>query len=123
MGLPIIATNWSGITAYLDESVGYPLAIDVGACMGVHMHGAVGARAHAWTCITAYLDESVGHPLAIDVGACMGCAHAWGTRKHGHACICMCAGACCSAGHRMPLPPHLAPAAARVPYTGLVPAR
>lgn len=28
MGLPVIATNWSGITAYLDESVGYPLAID-----------------------------------------------------------------------------------------------
>ena len=28
MGLPIIATNWSGITAYLDESVGYPLAVD-----------------------------------------------------------------------------------------------
>ncbi len=27
MGLPIIATNWSGITAYLDESVGYPLRI------------------------------------------------------------------------------------------------
>lgn len=28
MGLPVISTNWSGITAYLDESVGYPLAID-----------------------------------------------------------------------------------------------
>jgi hypothetical protein len=28
MGLPVISTNWSGITAYLDETVGYPLAID-----------------------------------------------------------------------------------------------
>lgn len=28
MGLPVISTNWSGITAYLDEAVGYPLAID-----------------------------------------------------------------------------------------------
>ena len=25
MGLPVIATNWSGPTAFLDESVGYPL--------------------------------------------------------------------------------------------------
>ncbi len=29
MGLPLISTNWSGITAYLDESVGYPIAIEV----------------------------------------------------------------------------------------------
>eukprot|EP00887_Chlorella_sp_A99_P006237 scaffold3.g6237.t1 len=28
MGLPLIATNWSGPTAYLDDSVGYPLPID-----------------------------------------------------------------------------------------------
>ncbi|KAA6420545.1 MAG: hypothetical protein FRX49_09706 [Trebouxia sp. A1-2] len=28
MGLPVIATNWSGPTAFLDEEVGYPLAID-----------------------------------------------------------------------------------------------
>lgn len=28
MGLPIISTNWSGITAYLDDAVGYPLAVD-----------------------------------------------------------------------------------------------
>lgn len=28
MGLPVISTNWSGITAYLDESVGYPIAVD-----------------------------------------------------------------------------------------------
>lgn len=28
MGLPVISTNWSGITAYLDDSCGYPLAID-----------------------------------------------------------------------------------------------
>ena len=26
MGLPVIATNWSGPTAYLDEAVGYALA-------------------------------------------------------------------------------------------------
>lgn len=25
MGLPVIATNWSGPTAFLDETVGYPL--------------------------------------------------------------------------------------------------
>lgn len=25
MGLPVIATNFSGVTAYLDDSVGYPL--------------------------------------------------------------------------------------------------
>ena len=25
MGLPVIATNWSGPTAFLDEEVGYPL--------------------------------------------------------------------------------------------------
>lgn len=25
MGLPVLATNWSGPTAYLDESVGYPI--------------------------------------------------------------------------------------------------
>ena len=30
MGLPVIATNWSGITAYLDEEVGYP--IQASAC-------------------------------------------------------------------------------------------
>lgn len=28
MGLPSIATNWSGPTAFLDESVGYPLRVD-----------------------------------------------------------------------------------------------
>jgi glycosyltransferase involved in cell wall biosynthesis len=28
MGLPVIATNWSGVTAYLDETVGYPLPIE-----------------------------------------------------------------------------------------------
>lgn len=28
MGLPLISTNWSGITAYLDESVGYPIAVE-----------------------------------------------------------------------------------------------
>lgn len=28
MGLPVIATNWSAMVDYLDESVGYPLAID-----------------------------------------------------------------------------------------------
>ena len=28
MGLPVIATNWSGPTAFLDESVGYPLEIE-----------------------------------------------------------------------------------------------
>lgn len=28
MGLPVIATNWSGSTAFLDETVGYPLPID-----------------------------------------------------------------------------------------------
>ena len=26
MGLPLLATNWSGPTAYLDDSVGYPIA-------------------------------------------------------------------------------------------------
>lgn len=28
MGLPVISTNWSGITAYLNESVGYPIAVE-----------------------------------------------------------------------------------------------
>lgn len=28
MGLPVISTNWSGITAYLDKSVGYPIAVE-----------------------------------------------------------------------------------------------
>ncbi|GAB4819334.1 hypothetical protein N2152v2_006380 [Parachlorella kessleri] len=28
MGLPVLATNWSGPTAFLDESVGYPIAIE-----------------------------------------------------------------------------------------------
>jgi glycosyltransferase involved in cell wall biosynthesis len=28
MGLPVISTNWSGITAYLDDSCGYPIAVD-----------------------------------------------------------------------------------------------
>lgn len=28
MALPVIATNWSGPTAYLDETVGYPLPIE-----------------------------------------------------------------------------------------------
>ncbi|KAI8468679.1 MAG: hypothetical protein J3K34DRAFT_477473 [Monoraphidium minutum] len=28
MGLPVIATNWSGITAFLDDAVGYPIPID-----------------------------------------------------------------------------------------------
>ena len=28
MGLPLLATNWSGITAYLDHSVGYPIAVE-----------------------------------------------------------------------------------------------
>ena len=27
MALPVIVTNWSGPTAYLDESVGYPLRV------------------------------------------------------------------------------------------------
>lgn len=29
MGLPLIATNWSGPTAYLDEAVGYPLDFEL----------------------------------------------------------------------------------------------
>lgn len=29
MALPVIATNWSGPTEYLDEAVGYPLAYDL----------------------------------------------------------------------------------------------
>ena len=28
MGLPVIATNWSGPTAFLDATVGYPLPFD-----------------------------------------------------------------------------------------------
>ncbi|GAX75853.1 hypothetical protein CEUSTIGMA_g3296.t1 [Chlamydomonas eustigma] len=28
MGLPVISTNWSGITAFLDEKVGYPIKVD-----------------------------------------------------------------------------------------------
>lgn len=28
MGVPVIATNWSCITAFLDESVGYPIAVE-----------------------------------------------------------------------------------------------
>ena len=28
MGLPVIATNWSGTTEFLDSSVGYPLKHD-----------------------------------------------------------------------------------------------
>lgn len=28
MGLPVISTNWSGITAYLDDKVGYPIAVE-----------------------------------------------------------------------------------------------
>jgi len=28
MGVPVIATNWSGVTAFLDGSVGYPVAVD-----------------------------------------------------------------------------------------------
>lgn len=27
MGLPVLSTNWSGITAYLDEQVGYPISV------------------------------------------------------------------------------------------------
>jgi len=27
MGLPVISTNWSGITAYLDSTVGYPIKV------------------------------------------------------------------------------------------------
>ena len=29
MGLPVIATNWSGPTAFLDEEVGYPLPYEL----------------------------------------------------------------------------------------------
>ena len=28
MGRPVIATNWSGTTAFLDEQVGYPIAVE-----------------------------------------------------------------------------------------------
>lgn len=28
MSLPVLATNWSGPTAYLDSSVGYPLGVE-----------------------------------------------------------------------------------------------
>ncbi len=28
MGLPVLATNWSGPTAFLDDSVGYPVAVE-----------------------------------------------------------------------------------------------
>ena len=28
MGLPVISTNWSGISAFLNERVGYPIALD-----------------------------------------------------------------------------------------------
>ena len=27
-GTPVIATNWSGVTAYLNEGNGYPIAIE-----------------------------------------------------------------------------------------------
>lgn len=53
MSLPVIATNWSGPTAYLDETVGYPLPIEgladsrdaegafKGACVGALLGGSV----------------------------------------------------------------------------------
>jgi hypothetical protein len=28
MGIPVITTNWSGPTAFMNEDVGYPLSID-----------------------------------------------------------------------------------------------
>eukprot|EP00798_Chlamydomonas_sp_ICE-L_P022388 gene22388-29495_t len=28
MGMPVISTNWSGMTAYLDEDVGYPIKVE-----------------------------------------------------------------------------------------------
>lgn len=28
MSLPVIATNWSGVTAFLDDSVGYPIRVE-----------------------------------------------------------------------------------------------
>ena len=42
MGLPVISTNWSGITAYLHEGVGYP--VKVADCVGGRLGGWVVGR-------------------------------------------------------------------------------
>jgi glycosyltransferase involved in cell wall biosynthesis len=53
MGRPVISTNWSGITAFLDDSVGYPLAID----------GLV--QADGWPAGLRWAQPSVGHLRAL----------------------------------------------------------
>jgi glycosyltransferase involved in cell wall biosynthesis len=49
MSLPVIASNWSGVTAYLDNEVGYPIAID----------GLV--RAEGWRLGLKWAQPSVSH--------------------------------------------------------------
>lgn len=54
MGLPVISTNWSGTTAFLDGDVGYPLPIAGGSRVArVLVRGCVlrerrAARAGSW---------------------------------------------------------------------------
>jgi hypothetical protein len=49
MGLPVISTNWSGIQAYLDESVGYPIEVSA-----AHLP-------HSYVFVCLCPSESVGH--------------------------------------------------------------
>lgn len=56
MGLPVISTNWSGITAYLDESVGFPLAIE-----RLVPVGAGGAEVTWWFQGQSWAQPSVPH--------------------------------------------------------------
>jgi hypothetical protein len=55
MALPVIVTNWSGPTAYLDESVGYPLRVQglvnitqEGAFQGPLPRAGFAAQAQRW---------------------------------------------------------------------------
>ena len=50
MGLPVIATNWSGTTAFLDETVGYPVRVAELVSAGEDKVGARGlwTAGHQW---------------------------------------------------------------------------
>ena len=48
MGLPVIATNWSGSTAFLHENVSFPLPIDRLEMVSAEGLGSLDADGHRW---------------------------------------------------------------------------
>ncbi|GIM11674.1 hypothetical protein Vretimale_15181 [Volvox reticuliferus] len=68
LGLPVIATNWSGPTAYLDERVGYPLSYSLKPVPSTEPYWFQGSSSHLEVAISIHLisfHHITSHHMAI----------------------------------------------------------